>query len=74
MELRLGDKDGALHRSCHDDKDSEETEAEGMESAVGICRLEKKRFVECVESAVGICRFVKKQRQKVWKVLSVYVG
>ena len=56
MELRLGDKDGALHRSCHDDKDSEETEAEGMESAVGICRL------------------VKKQRQKVWKVLSVYAG
>ena len=56
MELRLGDKDGALHRSCHDDKDSEETEAEGMESAVGICRLKKK------------------QRQKVWKVLSVYAG
>ena len=42
MELRLGDKDGALHRSCHDDKDSEETEAEGMESAVGICRFVKK--------------------------------
>ena len=34
----------------------EETEAEGVESVVGICRL------------------VKKQRQKVWKVLSVYVG
>ena len=34
---------------------SEETEAEGVESAVGICRLEKK------------------QRQNVWKVLSVLV-
>ena len=38
MEFRLGDNGDALHRSCHDDKDSEETEAEGMESAVGISR------------------------------------